>query len=275
MKSIVITLALTVACVLSHAPASAHDTWVHIDAPVIRTGDVSHISLMLGNHGNEHRDFKLASKIALEGWTLSVVGPNKAEADLKPKLVDMGYAPNEGFWAGRFTPTEPGLYVVSHQLDKLHRTTRAIKSGKSYLLAGPSLDQLAENRHDFTKPLGHPIEFVPLVDPIRDLAPGKPIQVRLIYAGKPLANARVSFIPRGATLAEDFDEKFERRTDDKGEATFTPDEANWILVVVHHSEPDQKGEGFDKTAYTATLTLQVPGAQRPSTPTTAAKDAAQ
>lgn len=270
MKSLFLSLV-----VMAVAPvcAAAHDTWIQVDAPVLRTGDVSHISLMLGNHGNEHRDFKLASKISPEGWTLSVIGPDKSRTDLKPKLVDMGYAPNEGFWAGRFTPTEPGLHVVSHTLDKLHRTTRAVKSGKSYLLSSPSLDQLPENDHDFAKPLGHPIELVPLVDPVRDVVPGKPIRIRLIYAGKPLSGARVSFIPRGAELAEGFDEKFERRTDAAGEASFTPDQANWILVVVHHSEPDQKGEGFDRTSYTVTLTIQVPGAQRRSTQATAAKSA--
>ena len=181
----------------------------------------------------------------------------------------MGFSPKEGFWAGRFTPREPGLHVVAHKLDKLHGTSRAIKSGKSYRLAGDRLDQLAGNRHDFTQPLGHPLGRVPLVDPIRGVGPGTPLRVQLLSQGRPLARARVSFIPRGATLSEGFDEKYERWTEDDGTATFTPDEANWLLIVVHHAAPDEKGEGYDKTSYTATLTVQIPGVPRAPAATSA------
>ena len=40
--------------------AGAHDTWVQTNANVVRAGDAVHVQLMLGNHGNDHRDFKLA-----------------------------------------------------------------------------------------------------------------------------------------------------------------------------------------------------------------------
>lgn len=46
--------------------STAHDTWVETNTSVVRTGDVVHVDLKLGNHGNEHRDFKLASKISLD-----------------------------------------------------------------------------------------------------------------------------------------------------------------------------------------------------------------
>jgi len=42
--------------------------------------------------------------------------------------------------------------------------------------------------------------------------------------GKPLAGERVSFIPRGATLKPGMDERYERATDEKGEASFEPTE---------------------------------------------------
>ena len=47
--------------------SAAHDTWVQTNTNLIRTGDAVHIDLMLGNHGNDHRDFKLASKLDPEG----------------------------------------------------------------------------------------------------------------------------------------------------------------------------------------------------------------
>ncbi len=59
-------------------------------------------------------------------------------------------------------------------------------------------------------------------------------------------------------MAEGFDDKFERRTDDKGIAEFTPTEANLILIVVHHQEANRSGEGYDSTHFSATLTVAVP-----------------
>lgn len=239
------------------ALCSAHDTWIHVDTPVVRVGDTAHINLMLGNHGNGHRDFKLASKISPEGWTFSVLRPDGSATDLRPNLIDMGYAPKEGFWTGRFVANQPGLHLVTHTLDKLHGKIRAIKSSKSFLLSSESLDNLSPNQFDFSRRLDLPLELILLVDPIRDIQPGKPVVVQVLYQGKPLPKTRVSFIPRGAALSQEFDDRFERLTDNEGKATFSPSEANWMLVVVHHSAPEQKGEGFESTAYSATMTLQI------------------
>src|SRR3954467_2752310 len=107
------------ACLLSLVvnAAHAHDTWVQTNTNLIRTGDAVHIDLMLGNHGNEHRDFKLAGKLGLEGATLEVVGPEGSRYDLKDRLVDVGYTPQEGYWTTRVEPTAPGLYLVGHRSD--------------------------------------------------------------------------------------------------------------------------------------------------------------
>ena len=79
---------------------------------------------------------------------------------------------------------------------------------------------------------------------------GKPIQIRLMHLGKPLAGCRVSFIPRGVTLAEDFDSKYERLTDKEGRASFTPDHGNYHLIVAHHLAPDERGPGHEGALYT-------------------------
>ncbi len=90
------------------------------------------------------------------------------------------------------------------------------------------------------------------------MGPGVPIQVKLFYKGAPLAGETVSFIPRGETLEEDFDGRYEVRTDADGRAKFTPKTGDWYLVVAHKTEPDEKGDGYDKTSYSATLTVFVP-----------------
>ncbi|WP_164101017.1 DUF4198 domain-containing protein [Candidatus Laterigemmans baculatus] len=243
---------------VSASVAHAHDTWVQTNTNLTRVGDLVHVDLMLGNHGNEHRDFKLASKISLDPCTLSVLTPSGESYDLKPDLIDTGYAPKEGFWSARFVTGAPGLHCVVHTLDTLHRTTRAIKSSKTYFLASDSLDQVSSSGADFDAPLGHPLELVLQSHPVRNVGPGQPIRVQVLYEGQPLEDARVSFIPRGQALAEGFDKEYERMADEQGLASFTPREGNYYLVVVHHRAHDQKGDGYDATAYSATLAIFVP-----------------
>src|SRR5262245_28413069 len=92
------------------APVFAHDTWVQTNTNIIRVGDAVHVDLMLGNHGNDHRDFKLASKFDPDAGTLNVVWPDGKSIDLKAKLADLGYAPKEGFHSAKFATAKPGLY---------------------------------------------------------------------------------------------------------------------------------------------------------------------
>lgn len=236
----------------------AHDTWVQTNTALARTGDAVHVDFMLGNHGNDHRDYKLASKIGLDGVGLTIIGPNGSSVDLKERLADIGYAPKEGYWTGKFVGKSAGIYAVSHSLDKLHGTTRVIKSGKCYFLMSDKLDDVSAEVTGFQKPLGHPIELVPVSNPVTGIGPGKEVKIQVLYQKKPLEGARVTFIPRGIKLSEGFDSQYERTTKADGIDTYTPSESGYVLVSVHHVEPEQKGDGYDKTHYGATLTLLIP-----------------
>ena len=239
--------------------AHAHDTWVQVSSRLVRPDDAVHADLFLGNHGNDHRDFKIAGKLgSLEGVTFAVVGPSGRTTDLVPNLVDLGYAPTEGFWSGRFVVAEEGLHCVSHSREGIRHGARGLKSGKAYFLAAERLDPLLRPAVSGPAPLGHPLELVPETDPVAGLGPGREIVVRLLLRGEPLEGVRVSFVPRGATLAEGFDQNFERTTDAAGRCRFTPKEGNLFLVVAHHERPEERGEGYEKTVYAATLVLDVP-----------------
>ncbi|MDX1970338.1 MAG: DUF4198 domain-containing protein [Planctomycetaceae bacterium] len=254
------TITLAVLMGVATPGAFAHDTWVQTNTNLIRTGDALHIDLMLGNHGNEHRDFKLASKISLDGVTLKVRGPGDRVYDVKSQLVDLGYTPKEGFWSTKFAAVDAGLYVVEHTVDKVvnHGTpTRSLKSAKTYFVVSQSLDNIPHEHPGFDKVLGHPLELVPEANTVTPMGPDVPIRVRLLLNGKPLSGARVSFIPRGVTLAEGFDAEYERTTNENGRAMFIPKEGNYYLVVAHHLT-DEKGTGYDSTKYTATMTVFVP-----------------
>lgn len=255
MKRFILATLLAVVCFAT--VASAHDTWVQAGSLVTRHQDVTYVDLMLGNHGNNHRDFKLASKISLAPCTLELIAPDGTRSDLKPKLIDMGSAEKEGYWSARITPEQTGLYQVVHTLDTLHGKTRAIKSGKTFFIASKCFGSIPKNGADRLVPIQKGLELT-LETPVEAIAAKREIRYRVLWHGKPLPNARVAFVPKGATLAEGHDSQHEKLSDAQGFVAFTPSEGNLLLAVVHHIAADENGEGYDKTHYGATLVLPVP-----------------
>jgi uncharacterized GH25 family protein len=251
---------IAILTLLAASLAFAHDTWVQPNTNVVRVGDAVYLDLMLGNHGNGHRDFKLAGKPSLEDSTFQVIDPDGKVYDLKSTLTDQGYTPKEGFWATQFEPGKPGLYMVSQTSDKVvsYAPLRSVHSAKSFFLASKNLDHVSMFTKGFDRVLGNPLELVPQTHPITPMGPGMEMKVQLLYKGKPLAGTVVSFIPRGTKLKEGFDPAYDRKTDDKGMVTFEPKEANYYLIAAHHEDANDKGQGYDATKYSATLTILVP-----------------
>ena len=252
------------ALLLLAAPVLAHDTWVETNTSVYRVGDVTHVDLKLGNHGNDHRDFKLASKIALDSVQLEVIAPGDKHYDLKSGLIDTGYTPKEGFWTGLFTNNAPGLYCVHQSSDGVmsYAPERSIKSAKTFFLVSKSMDNVPVGVSGFAKRVGDALELVPENNPIAPMGVGEPLKLRLFFRGKPLAKTKISFIPEGETLKEGFDARFEALTNINGRATFTPKEAKRYLAVAHvettEAGQNTAGEKYTQTKYGATLSVYVP-----------------
>ncbi len=101
------------------SPLFGHDTWVQTNTNLVRLADQVHIDLCLGNHGNHHRDFRFASKIDLAESQLILHAPLGKTYDLKSDLVDLGYAPKEGFWSARYVTAAPGMHLIEHTVDKI------------------------------------------------------------------------------------------------------------------------------------------------------------
>ena len=242
------------------SPALAHDTWVETNTNLIRSGDAVHVDLKLGNHGNDHRDYKLAGKPDVQASTLEIVAPNGGRYDIKDRLIDTGYTPTEGYWEARFAAVEPGLYCVVHSYEKVvhYAPKRSVKSAKTFFVVSRSLDKVSQDNPGFDRAFGHALELVPTSNPVTPMGPGQPIEIQLLYKGKPLPDAKVSFVPRGHTLKEGFDENYEQMTDAEGRAKFTPRMGNSYLVVAHREEPNESGDGYESTKYSATLTVFVP-----------------
>lgn len=248
---------IALSSLLTSASLLAHDTWIQTGASYARTNDVVHVDLMLGNHGNGHRDYKISSKISLPPWTLEVIDPQGNRSDIKTTVVDAGYGPKEGHWSARFLTGQSGLYQVIHSLDTLHGTTRALKTSKAYVLAADTFDGKLNVERKQLFSFDKNLELV-LLTPLTSVQAGKEIEVQIKHHGKAITDQLVSFIPRGVALAEGFDEKYERKSDDQGVVRFTLEEANHLLVVAHRAADDESGTGFVKTHYSATLALPVP-----------------
>src|SRR5262249_12559565 len=149
----------------------------------IRVGDAVHVDLMLGNHGNDHRDFKLASKVDPAGGTTVVIAPSGKRYDLADRFVDLGYAPKEGFHSAKFAVAESGLYTVAHASDRIvnhGEPARSLKSAKTYFVASAGLDKPKTDNPGFDVPLGHPLEIVPQANPVLPMGPGQAIRVRVL-----------------------------------------------------------------------------------------------
>ncbi len=190
-----------------------------------------------------------------------MVTPKGKRIDLRPALVDLGYTPAEGFHSARFITAEPGLYAIAQTRDQLlnfGKPKRVIGSAKTYFVASRSLDKVDADQPGFDRPLGHRLELVPEANPVTSMGPESPIKLRLLMDGKPVKGVKVSFIPRGVTLKEGLDEGYERLTDELGRASFTPKLGTYHLVVAHLERPEERGEGYETTHYSATLTVYVP-----------------
>jgi hypothetical protein len=209
------------------------------------------LNLCLGNHGNAHRNCKLAGKVELAGCTLSVMAPDGMSYDVLNRLTDTGYAPKEGFWRCKFAATKPGLYLASHTRDKLVNHGRPLRSviiaNKCFVVIA-SLDHVACDFSGYDRVLGHSLEIVATTNPALPMGPGQQINVQVLFQGKPLADARVTFIPRSETLEVDFNDRYERLTKRDGLASFTPNTGDQYLIVVHHETTDP-GDGCEGTSY--------------------------
>jgi len=245
-------------------PVFAHDTWVETNTSVYRVGDVTHVDLKLGNHGNDHRDFKLASKLDPATTNFQVVAPDGKRFDLKSDLIDTGMAPKEGYWTSTFTGSKAGIYCALASSDEVvfYAPERSIKSAKTFFMESKSLDRVPPDVAGFQTRYGFPLELVPESSPIAPMGVGEPLKLRLYFKRKPLANTRISFIPEGVSLREGFDARYEAMTGADGSATFTPKEAKRYLAVAHvytkENGADAGGKKYDSTKYSATLCVYVP-----------------
>ena len=250
------------------AGGQSHDLW--LVPPVGATAGaavtvraVSGSAFPVGDHAPDPAKF--ARRLA--------VGP-----DGKPVPLDAaGTEADAGLL--RLTPTEAGVYAVGVEtspklltLDAAAFNAYLVKDGLPhvYLLRHreKSLDQPSTERYskspkallrvgtggggDPTRPLGLPLEIVPLADPFARKT-GDALPVRVLFRGKPLAGVNLGWDhPGGDGMAAGT-----VRTDPKGEALVPVAKAGLMTVrLTHLTRP--KADGAEWESFWTTLTFRVP-----------------
>lgn len=268
--------AVLVVLVLSET-GLAHDGWIQANVNRVPQGEMVYIDMQFGNHQNMHRDYKIyASKWDKAVSTFQLHTPENEVIDLEENVIDIGmdetkvlgggsvtYLDKNGYLVTRFPANQRGIYIMDVRQDTVvsYAPERSIKCAKSIVGSlQPAKDIYADPLNGFDKVLDQVLEVVPMSDPTK-LAVGDTLQFQVLFKGEPLADAEVSVIPRGKTLpAMGVPNPNDLMTDMDGMASFTFDEANYHLIVVHKETNESgalNGKSYTNTKYTGDLTVIV------------------
>jgi uncharacterized GH25 family protein len=247
--------------------ASAHDGWVEVTPTIVEKGQVAAITLIQGNHSNEHRSYRIAGKWDQKYTTLAIVDPTGKQITLTDRLIDLGEDEEKigpkgpkGFFLAPFTPTSEGLYqAIATQVRTVQQgdgpkllTLRIAKTAFAALKS--PLVSAAKNLHGFDRLLGgeEGLEIIPVSNPVAVFAGGS-VTLELRRKGKPVGGNVLTLIRRidGAASVQD------QTTDEKGRVTFAIGPADWYLARVKLDEQSPRPDGqVDKSSYESTYVFQ-------------------
>src|SRR5581483_1714380 len=115
-----------------------------------------------------------------------------------------------------------------------------------------------------SKPVGHALEMVPSKDP-RELSPREPLQVTILFKGKPLPDAQVSAVYAGAKM-QGHSYPISSRTDSDGQAVLRLDRAGLWYARIIYMRPAEDDPEVDWRSYFATLTFEIPSTAATTSP---------
>lgn len=229
-------------------PAMAHDMWIAAPTFSITTDKALPVSLRVGHADEQDRWNASWDRI----HSFRSYGPDGVEDQQATLIVP----PQEGRPNATVALKGAGTHIVA--LESYQSTsTLAAKEFNAYLET-EGLDLAAEIRAgadvedtpgvevysrrakmlvqvgpvpsaNVLKPVGHTLEIVPVVNPYgrgTDTA----LPVRVLFQGRPLAQAQVRVLPLGIKNGP----VQKLRTDQQGLASFVvPNRGNWLVMVVH------------------------------------------
>ncbi len=238
--------ALLILVALGIARAShAHEFWVQPSKFQIAPGAALSVALQVGDG-----PVRQPSPIPLHRITrFDAIGPGGGLMDVRASLA--ATAKHDV----RFDA--PGTYVLTLATDNRaysHRE-RYSRAAKSIVQVGAASEQ---SQAHVTKPLGLPLEIVPLVNPYSEPRPTG-IPVRVVYEGYALSGADVKLY----NLEQDLAPVDVRRTDHTGLATFPmPSSGGWLISVVWTKRLENSPDADFETIFASLTFGSVPGSDR-------------
>ena len=253
---------------ISALPAFAHDGWVEISPAIVERNQPALISLIQGNHSNEHKSYRIAGKWDAKNIVLSVIDPMGKSTALTDRLIDMGedaetIGPKgpKGFHLTSFVPKDNGLYQA------LARQSRTVQQGdgpkvvtvriaKTAFAAfrNPTVSA-AKNLKGFDRLIAgdDALELIPTHNPLAILSNGS-IALALRYKGKPISGQVITLVRR----IDGFASVQERTSDERGRVNFPVGAADSYLARVKIDEETARPDGLkDKASYESTYVFQV------------------
>ena len=247
----------------------AHEFWVQPNEFQIAPGTVLSLALQVGDAGMRQR-----SPIPLHRITrFDAIGPSGDALDVRASLAatakrdvvldapgtyvlalatdNRAYSRQSAERFNAYLETEGLTPALEHRarthqmhVDGFERYSRAAKS--IVLVGAPG----AQSQPHVTKPLGLPLEIVPVVNPYAEPRPTS-FPVRVLYNGQVLAGALVKLID----LEQDLAPVDARRSDKLGLVAFKmPETGSWLVSVVWTTRLQNPSEVDFETVF-ASLTF--------------------
>ncbi|RCW47466.1 DUF4198 domain-containing protein [Paenibacillus prosopidis] len=243
-------------------PVFAHDGWTQTSSPIVAAGQVSYVELMLGNHSNEHKSYRIAGQFPVDNSKVYVTTPAGVKSDITGTRFYTGEAATEtepavnNYFISSFKSAVPGAYIVSAEGDSVFKSSaaasRTLRSAKSFVAISdiPVIDRVKALK-GFSKQVSTDrAELVPQFNPAA-VTPSENVSIQLFLKGKPLADTSVDIIRRSNSEAT------ELKTDANGIVSFTTGAADYYLVRAKPGTTEAKVGEYAKTNYEATMTFTV------------------
>ncbi len=267
MKSLLVGSLMFFFVFVPSRSSMAHDGWVEVPA-IVERGQPVTISLMLGNHSNEHKSYRLAGKWNPKFTKLMVIEPSGKVNDITASLVDLGEDPEKtgpkgpkGFHIAAFTPKEDGVHIIVGRQEEVAQhgdapKFRGVRSARAAFTAlhTPRIAEAKKSSgYTRTVDIENLMEIVPVSNPL-GVTQNAPVTFQVRYKGKGFANQNVTIVGRleGPASVQEF------TTDQKGQINFTAGRPDTYLMRVKFEERTERSEGqYDLTTYEATYVFQV------------------
>lgn len=243
-------------------PAFAHDGWSQTNTPIVAPGQVSYVELMLGNHSNEHKSYRIAGQWSPDTSKVFVTTPAGVKSDITGTRFYTGEAATEtepavnNYFVASFKSSAPGAYIVSVEGESIFKhgdvATRTLRSAKSFVaIADIPVIERVKALKGFGKQVSPDrAELVPRFNPAA-VTPEEHVSVQLLLKGKPLADTPVDLIRRSNS------EAIEMKTDASGIVSFKTGAADYYLLRAKPGTQEAKEGEYGSTSYEATMTFAV------------------